>query len=97
VLQGHQHCYERSAAQVRRCPAGLHPGPAAVQWDGHSTRSTLSCGLAPGPGCDPSSPTLFVPLRVLLQFNGTVIQRSDAFGTYKDPGAPIYVVQVGKG
>lgn len=45
VLQGHQHCYERSAAQ----------------------------------------------------FNGTVFQRSDAFNVYKDPGAPIYMLQATAG
>ncbi len=31
--------------------------------------------------------------RTAAQYNGTVVQRSDVFGTYSDPAAPIYIEQ----
>lgn len=41
----------------------------------------------------PSMRTVAPTRAAAAQFNGTVVQRSDATGTYRDPGAPVYIEQ----
>lgn len=93
---------------LRSPPAGSHiPGgplsvalePILMKWgvdlvlQGHS-ESQRGEGARPlTPPTPPSLLAVHCYERSAAQFNGTVLQRSDAFGAYHDPGAPVYITQ----